>query len=229
MDAIVLNAIPYFHSLNPTSMKLLSLSWLLPLFVFQLTAIKVLAQSDQILAEEHFAENDRGWNLGFDMGVDRKIEDGKLVLDCKKYLAGGGGYWIKMPDLKLPADGYSISFTTHWIKNAKEDDSYSPYGMILGDYYFLIYGDGERRLLKYNTEEKKYEILVDWNQSSSILQRDEGDNLLEIQYKDGKAAFYANGQMLYKKEVAIPEGTVVKLYIENSEVVAYDDLVVKML
>ena len=132
-----------------------------------------------------------------------------------------------MPDFKLPASNYSISFTTHWVKNMKTDDSYSPYGMILGEYYFLVYGDGERRLLRYNTVDKKYETIVDWGAQSVINKRGSGDNKWEIQYKDGKAAFYANGNMLYKKEVAIPEGTTVKLYVEKSEVVEFDDLVVK--
>ncbi len=188
--------------------------------------LKASAQEGKILVEEHFVENDRGWNLGDDNNVARTMKDGKLTLECKK-LEKGGGYWIKMPDFKLPASNYSISFTTHWVKNMKTDDSYSPYGMILGEYYFLVYGDGERRLLRYNTVDKKYETIVDWGAQSVINKRGSGDNKWEIQYKDGKAAFYANGNMLYKKEVAIPEGTTVKLYVEKSEVVEFDDLVVK--
>ena len=189
-----------------------------------------VGQSSKILVEEHFVENDRGWNLGEDNNVVRKIENGKMILECKKYQTGkGGGYWIRLPDFKLPANNYSVTFTTHWVKNVKPNDTYNPYGMILGDYYFLAYGDGERRLLKYDTAAKKYETIVDWGAQSVINKRDNGDNKWEIRYQDGKAAFYANGNMLYKKEVKIPEGTSVKLYIENSEMVEFDDLVVRSL
>jgi len=191
--------------------------------------ISIWAQSGKILLEEHFVENDRGWNLGTDMDVVRTIEDGKLILECKKYLTNKGGYWLKTPDLKLPANNFSVAFTTHWLKNMKTDETYSPYGVIIGDYYFLIYGDGNRRLLKYNTVDKKYETIVDWGGNSALKEKGSGDNRLEIQYKDGKAAFYANGQMLYKKDAIIPEGATVKLYLENSEMVSFDDLIVKTL
>ncbi|MBK7761956.1 MAG: hypothetical protein IPI46_01105 [Bacteroidetes bacterium] len=189
----------------------------------------VCAQSGKVLVEDHFDENERGWNLGSDHDVVRKIEGGKFILECKKYLSTKGGYWIKVPDLKLPGNNFSISITTHWIKNMKTDDTYSPYGIIIGDYYFLIYGDGNRRLLKYNSIEKKHETIVDWGENSAIKTRDLGDNKLEILYKDGKAAFYANGEMLFKKEITITEGISAKLYIENSEMVSFDDLLVKIL
>ena len=203
---------------------------LMMLILFLMPLANAMGQSGSVLLEEHFTENDRGWNLGDDNDVTRKIENGKMILEAKKYLNGkGGGYWIKAPDFKLPANNYSVSFTTHWIKNMKTDDRYSPYGMILGDYYFLVYADGERRLLKYNTTEKKYETLVDWGEQSVIMKKGEGDNKWEIRYQDGKATFYANGNMLYKKDASIPEGTFVKLYIENSEMVEFDDLVVKAL
>src|SRR5436190_20990232 len=103
---------------------------LLAVLVLLLPSSKILAQETKILAEDHFVENDRGWNLGEDLNVVRKIEDGKMTLECKKYLAGGGGYWIKMPDVKLPANNFSVSVTTHWIKNMKTDDTFSPYGLI---------------------------------------------------------------------------------------------------
>ncbi len=206
-------------------LKILSLS----LFCI-LSMSKIQAQTGKILVEEHFVENDRGWNLGEDNNVVRTINDGKLVLECKKYLTGkGGGYWIKLPDFKLPHNNFSISLTTRWIKNMKDNDAYNPYGIILGDYYFLVYGDGERRLLKYNTVEKKYEPIVDWGVQSVIHKKGEADNVWEIRFHDGKAAFYANGQMLYKKEITLPTDCTVKLYIENSEMVAYDDLIVKEL
>lgn len=71
---------------------------------------KSAGQSGKVLVEEHFVENDRGWNLSDDNNVVRKIENGKMVLECKKYLTGkGGGYWIKLPDFKLPANNYSVS------------------------------------------------------------------------------------------------------------------------
>lgn len=200
--------------------------WALVLLIMPIC--KVVAQSDRVLLEEYFDENDRGWNLGSDNNVVRKIEGGKFILECKKYLnPTGGGYWIKVPDFKLPANNYSIAVTTHWIKNMKTTDTYSPYGLILGDYYFLIYGDGNRRLLRYNTVDKKYETIVDWGAASALNKKGDGDNILEIKYKDGKAAFYANGQMLYKKDVIITEGASVKLYIESSEVVSFDDLMIK--
>lgn len=205
--------------------KTIQLFALLFMFPFSI----VLAQTGKVIVEDHFDENDRGWNLGSDNDVIRKIEGGKFILECKKYLSTKGGYWIKVPDLKLPKNNFSISVTTHWIKNMKTDDSYSPYGIILGDYYFLIYGDGNRRLLKYNTIDKKYETIVDWGENSALNIRDLGDNKLEIQYKDGKASFYANGQMLFKKEISITEGISAKLYIENSEMVSFDDLLVKIL
>jgi hypothetical protein len=204
-------------------------NWLLALCLLTIPLSKVVAQTEKVLVEEHFVENDRGWNLGSDNDVVRKIEEGKLILECKKYLTTKGGYWIKVPDVTLPENNFSISVTTHWIKNMKTDDSYSPYGIIAGDYYFLIYGDGNRRLLKYNIIEKKYEVIVDWGESSALNKKDVGDNKLEIQYKDGKAAFYANGEMLYKKEAIIKEGTPVKLYVENSEVVSFDNLIIKIL
>ncbi|MEP7165870.1 MAG: hypothetical protein ABI741_14305 [Ferruginibacter sp.] len=204
------------------NIRVLAICLLLPLS-------KVVAQTEQVLVEEHFVENDRGWNLGSDYDVVRKIEGGKFILESKKYLTNKGGYWIKVPDLKLPANNFSISVTTHWIKNMKTDDSYSPYGIIVGDYYFLIYADGNRRLLKYNTIDKKYEVIVDWGENSALNKKDNADNKLEIQYKDGKGAFYANGEMLYKKDITIPEGSSAKLYIENSEVVSFDDLIIKVL
>ncbi|MBL7766381.1 MAG: trypsin-like peptidase domain-containing protein [Chitinophagaceae bacterium] len=182
---------------------------------------------------EKFSENDRGWNLGSDNNVIRSIENGKMKLECKKYemyngtFKGKGGYWIRLPDLKLPSNNYSVSVTTRWIKNMKTNDTYSPYGLILGDYYFLIYADGDRRLLKFNTVDKKYETIVNWGVSSAINKKGSADNKLEIRVTDGKAAFYANGQMLFKKEVSIPDATSVKLYVENSEVVTFDDLIVK--
>ncbi len=202
---------------------------LLALCLLTMPSSKIIAQSGKILVEDHFVENDRGWNLGSDHDVVRKIEDGKFVLECKKYLTTGGGYWVKVPDLVLPGNNFSISVTTHWIKNMKTDDRYSPYGMIVGDYYFLIYGDGNRRLLKYNSIDKKYETIVDWGVNSTLYKRDNGENRLEIQYTDGKAAFYANGEMLFKKEVTITEGASAKLYVESSEVVSFDDLIVKVL
>ena len=201
---------------------------LLALCLLMMPLSKGVAQMGKVLVEEHFDENDRGWSLGSDNDVVRKIEGGKFILECKKYLTNKGGFWIKVPDLKLPANNFSISVTTHWIKNMKTDDSYSSYGILVGDYYFLIYGDGNRRLLKYNSIDKKYETIVDWGENSALNKKDNGDNKLEIQYKDGKGAFYANGQMLYKKDVTITEGTLVKLYIENSEVVSFDDLIVKV-
>ncbi len=186
------------------------------------------AQSGKVLVEEHFKENDRGWNLGEDNNVVRKIENGRLVMEAKKYLTGkGGGYWIKMPDYKLPSNNFSLSYTTRWIKNMKTDNSYSPYGVILGDYYFLLYADGDRRLLKYNSAEKKYETLVDWNEQAIINKKGTADNKWEITYQNGQATFYANGQMMYKKDVTLPADCPVKLYIENSEVVEFDDIVVK--
>ena len=197
-------------------------------FLLWVVPFPLAAQTGTVLLEEHFTENERGWNLGEDKDVIRKIEGGKLTLECRKYLTTKGGYWLRLPDFKLPAS-FSVAVTTHWLKNMKTDDTYSPYGLILGDYYFLIYGDGNRRLLKYNTTEQKYETLVDWGEHSAINKKGTADNKLEIQYKDGKAAFYANGQMLYKKEAVIPEGTSVKLYLENSEMVSYDDLIVKNL
>ncbi len=202
---------------------------LFALLMLSIPASQAIAQSGKILLEEHFVENDRGWNLGEDNNVIRKIQDGKMVLESRKHLTekGSGGYWIRLPDYKLPANNFSVTFTTRWVKNAKTDDSYSPYGMILGDYYFLVYADGERRLLKYNTVDKKYETIVDWGIQSVINKKGTADNKWEIQYKDGKAAFYANGNMLYKKEVTIPENTSIKLYIENSEMVEFDDVVVK--
>ena len=191
--------------------------------------LKTIAQSEKVLMEEHFNENANGWNLGDDKDVVRKIEDGKMIMECKKYLTNGGGYWIKAPDVTLPATNFSVAVTTHWIKNMKTDDSYSPYGIIISDYYFLIYGDGNRRMLKYNSLEKKYETIVDWGESSVIHKRADGDNKLEVKYQNGKAAFYVNGQMMYKKDAEIDEGSSVKLYIENSEMVAFDDLIVKKL
>lgn len=202
---------------------------LLGLWLLLMPLSNIVAQTGKVLVEEHFNENDRGWNLGTDRDVVRKIEGGKFILECKKYLTTKGGYWIKVPDLILPANNFSIAVTTHWIKNMKTDGAYSPYGIIIGDYYFLIYGDGNRRLLKYNSIDKKYETIVDWGENSSLIKKDNGDNKLEIQYRDGKAAFYANGQMLFKKDVIITEGTSAKLYIENSEVVSFDDLIVKVL
>ena len=130
-----------------------------------------------------------------------------------------------MPDFKLPETNYSVSVNTHWIKNMSDDDRYSPYGLMLGEYYFFIYADGNRRLLKYNSIDKTYETIVDWGTHTAI--KEKGDNRLEIQYKDGKAAFYSNGEMLFRKEISIPEGTYLKLYIEKSEMVSYDDIIVK--
>jgi hypothetical protein len=202
----------------------------LALLLFTAGIQKAAAQSGPALLEEHFTENDRGWNLGEDRNVIRRIEDGKLYMECRKYLLPeGGGYWIKAPDFKLPASNYSISVTTRWLKNMKTDERYSPYGLIIGDYYFLIYGDGNRRLLKYNATDKKYETMVDWGEHSAINKKGSGDNKLEIRYQDGKAAFYSNGSLLFKKDAVIEEGTPVKLYIESSEVVTYDDLIVKAL
>ena len=191
--------------------------------------------AQNILVEEHFVENDKGWNLGEDKDVKRSIENGRLVMESKKYTIENGvhkskgGYWIKMPESKLPADNYSITFTTRWKKNMKNDEKYSPYGMILGDYYFLVYADGDRRLLKWDTTAKKYETIVDWGVQAAINKKDLADNNWEIRYQDGKAAFYGNGNMLYKKEILIPKDTYIKLYVENSEVVAFDDIVVKKL
>ncbi len=200
---------------------------LVGLCLLMMPFVNVIAQMQKVILEDHFDENDRGWNLGSDKDVVRTIEGGKLIMECKKYLTSKGGYWIKVPDLELPRGNFSIAVTTHWIKNMKTDDTYSPYGIIIGDYYFLIYGDGNRRLLKYNTIDKKYEVIVDWGQHSALNRKDKGDNQLQIVYKDGKAAFYANGQMLFKKDVILPEGTSPKLYIENSEMVSFDDLIVK--
>ncbi|MCD6012748.1 MAG: hypothetical protein K0Q79_2610 [Flavipsychrobacter sp.] len=199
------------------------------LFLFVLPVSGIRAQSGKVLLEEHFQENDRGWNLGETNNVIRKIENGKMILECQKYLTGkGGGYWIKLPDFKLPPTSYSITYNTKWIKNVKEEGKYNPYGVILGDYYFLSYADGDRRLLKYDTVAKKYETIVDWGVQTVINKK--GDpNKWEIRYQDGKAAFYANGNMLFKKEITIPEGTSIKLYIENSEMVEFDDIVVKNL
>lgn len=192
-------------------------------------------QAQNILVEEHFVENDKGWNLGEDKDVVRSIDNGRLVMEGKKYtfengvFKGKGGYWLKMPESKLPADNYVISFTTRWKGNKRNDDKYSPYGVILGDYYFLVYADGDRRLLKWDTSGKKYETIVDWGVQSVINKKDLADNKWEIRYQDGKAAFYCNGNMLYKKEIYIPMGSFVKLYIENSETVAFDDVIVKKL
>ncbi len=185
--------------------------------------------SQKILLEERFNENDRGWNLGDDKDVVRKIENGKFILECNKYLTNKGGYWIRVPDFTLPATNYSISVTTEWIGNKRNDGAYNAYGFILADYYFMVYADGDRRLLKWNAEEKKYETLVDWSESSAIKKYAEGENKWEITYKDGKAGFYANGQMLYKKEIVIPEGTYIKLYVENSERIKFDNIIVKSL
>ena len=194
-------------------------------FILCAAPYPLLAQSGKVLIEEHFVENDRGWNLGDDKDVVRKIEGGKMILECKKYLSTKGGYWIKLPDFKLPPT-FSVSVTTHWIKNMKTDGTYSPYGLILGDYFFLIYGDGDRRLLKFNATDQKYETIVDWGANSAINKGGSADNKLEVRYKEGKAAFYSNGQMLFKKEAIIPEGSSVKLYVENSEMVTFDDLIV---
>lgn len=187
---------------------------------------KIQAQKEKILLEEHFVENERGWTLGDDDNVVRKIEKGKLTIESKKY--SGGGFWIKLPDFKLPANNYSIAVTTSWLKNKAPND-FAPYGLIIGDYYFLIYANGDRRLLKYNSADNKYETIVDWSVTTVIHKLRTGDNRLEITYSDGKIAFYANGQMLYKKDAVIPEGTLVKLYIEKSEVVSFDDLIIKAL
>ena len=206
---------------------------LLLILFFIIPLSKSFAQSSEpkasgtYLLEERFVENDRGWNLGDDNNVKRSIENGKLTIECKK--TAGGGYWIKCPDFKLPATNYSVSVNTTWIKNQMDGETYSPYGLILGDYYFLIYADGDRRLLKYDAIEKKYEPIVDWGVNSALNKYTDGDNKLEIQYKDGRAALFANGEMLFRKELSFPEGTTVKLYIEKTEVVSYDDLVVKML
>ncbi len=228
----MLTFVQYFVD-NVNNQKIYSMKRKAILFVlllFMLPVASTLAQSGKVLLEEHFLENDRGWNLGEDNNVVRKIENGKMILECKKYLLEkGGGYWIKCPDFKLPPTNYSVSVTTKWIKNVKEEGKYNPYGIILGDYYFMMYADGDRRLLKYNTVEKKYETIVDWGVQSAINKKGDKTNTWEIRYQDGKAAFYANGNMMYKKEIEIPENTSVKLYIENSEMVEFDDLIVKNL
>ena len=190
---------------------------------------KAAGQAGKTLLEEHFVENERGWNLGDDKDVVRRIEDGKLILECKKYLTTKGGYWIKVPDFKLPATNYSVAITTHWIKNMKTDETYSPYGVILGDYFFLLYGDGNRRLLRLDPTDNKYVTIVDWGENAAIKKKGAGDNRIEIQYRDGKVGFYSNGELIYKKEATIPDATPIKLYVENSEVVSFDDLVVKAL
>ncbi len=82
---------------------------LLALCLLMMPASKVVAQTGKVLVEDHFDENDRGWNLGSDNDVVRKIEGGKFILECKKYLTNKGGYWIKVPDLKLPANNFSVS------------------------------------------------------------------------------------------------------------------------
>ena len=190
--------------------------------------LKASAQEGRILVEEHFVGNSRGWTVGEDNDFVRTMKDGRLTLECKK-LEKGGGCSIKLPDFKLPAGNYSISFTTRWVKNLKKENTYSPYGIIVGAYYFLAYGDGDRRLLRYNGFDGKYETIVDWGVQSAIHKRGSEDNKWEIQYKDGKAAYYANGNLLYKKEFNIPEEAAVKLFVDKSEMVEFDDLVVKSL
>lgn len=179
-----------------------------------------------IIFEDHFNENENGWDLGQKESANILIKDGKLFFECKKYLGNGGGYWVKAPDLSLPETGFTVKCNTKWVKNHLENDTYSPYGFIIANYYFLIYADGERRLLFYNTETKSYETIVDWGSSTAIKTTTTGENQFEIVYKDGKVSFYCNGEMLYKKPINFKDGERLKLYTEKSEVVEFDDLIV---
>ncbi len=193
------------------------------------TSIVVLCSSafvgGKVLFEDHFNENENGWELGSKESADLEIKNGKLFMECKKFPAGGG-YWFKVPDLKLPLSGFKMKCTTKWLRNKLQNDTYSPYGFIIDNYYFLVYADGERRLLFYNKDTKAYETIVDWGEASAIKTTTTGENTFEIVYADGKAAFYCNGEMLYKKPVTFVEGESLKLYIEKSEVVEFDDLIV---
>jgi|GEM_PF-6321007 hypothetical protein len=186
------------------------------------------ASAQNVLMEEHFNENENGWSLGENEWSVSAIKNGKLYLECKGYLKPAGGTaWLTAPDLLLPAAGFSVTCKTRWVKNRKTDGSFNPYGFVIGGYYFLAYADGNRRLLFYNTTEKKYEVIVDWGKSPFI--RKDSENTFEIVYRDGKAAFYCNGEMLFKKSVPFtdPDKLRLRLYVENSEIVEFDDLIVK--
>ncbi|MCX6181295.1 MAG: hypothetical protein NT150_05170 [Bacteroidetes bacterium] len=180
-----------------------------------------------IIFEDHFNENENGWDLGEKESANITIKNGKLLFECKKYLTNKGGYWVKTPDLNLPESGFTAKCTTKWIKNRLTDENYSPYGFIIGSYYFLVYADGERRLLFYNSDAKQYETIVDWGKNSAIKTKDSGENQFEISYREGKVSLYCNGEMLFKKPMNFSkDGEHLKLYTENSEVIEFDDLVV---
>ena len=91
---------------------------LLALCLLMMPLSNVVAQTATVLVEDHSNENDRGWNLGSDYDVVRKIEGGKFILECKKYLTNKGGYWIKVPDFKLPGNNFSISTNDKQRKNS---------------------------------------------------------------------------------------------------------------
>lgn len=181
--------------------------------------------SGTVLFDDDFSENGNGWAVGETESAIIQMQGGKLYFECKGYLSNGGGAWIKVPDLKLPTSGFTMKCTTKWVKNRLTDDNYSPYGFIVGPYYFLVYADGERRLLSYDKVAKKYTTIVDWGNAYSIKRTTTGENKFEIVYRDGRAAFYCNGEMLFKKPITLTEeDNRLKLYTEKSEVVEFDDL-----
>ncbi len=179
-----------------------------------------------IIFEDHFVENENGWSLGTDDWCTSKITNGKLYYEGTAYIKNeGGSTWLTVPDLKLPMTGFTVKCNTKWVKHTEKDDTYYGYGFAIGEYYFLLYGYGDRRLLFYNTTEEKYETIVDWGETTFVKKYTEANDI-KIVYKDGKAAFYCNGEMLYKKEIKITEADKLKIYVEESEAVEFDDLIV---
>ena len=108
---------------------------LIPIFIFLIfSASKNFAQTRKIIYEEHFTSNTKKWIDGEnEIGVG-KFANGKYLLENKRVNSTAS---VTAPQLKLPADNYSVELNSRWKKNETKGMHYA-YGIVLDNYSIIF-------------------------------------------------------------------------------------------
>jgi hypothetical protein len=177
--------------------------------------------SAQVIFEEHFNNNNRGWLQFSNNDAQFAVTDGGFVMESK-----GGGWWVASKPIAI-SEGEDFKIECK-VTRVEGVDNFG-YGLIWGIkdsknyYYFVISGDGKFTVTR--VREGVVTRLIPWATPNSI-NRFNSTNKLTIETKGSQMRFFINDSFAGKVQFEPFFGDGVGFTLWNKQKIIFDDLVV---
>lgn len=192
-------------------------------FLFGLFAFSAFSQEKSTIFKDDFYDNAKKWKLYNSTSARASIGSGIFLLEHKRR----DGAWINTTEVNLdPSSDFIIDTKVTKIYGVNNFG----YGVTWGgknsttNYVFLVSGNGYFQIGK--SENGQFYPIADWT-SSPAVNRNNGQNALQVEKEGSKMNFYINGRRVYSTEALPFYGNKMGFYVNKNMKIKASWLVVK--